>query len=310
MNSLKLLTLPWQLSRFETPTILVDGGLAIELQNAGARVDSSLWTAKAIINRPEYVIAAHQAYLNAGAKIISTASYQASLQGLVASDLTEEEAKDVIRQSVELAEEARMRSKSEALIAASIGPYGAYLAGGEEYTGAYHIEREALLTFHLDRLNVIFETNADLLAIETIPSCLEIDVLVDILRAKPDVAAWISLSCKNDHQLADGSELQPIIEKLNTLGNLVAVGVNCCAPDLAGKLAVWLRTATEKPLIIYPNLGQIYDATTKKWSGEGGSLTDTINLVAASGTSLVGGCCEVDAKAIAELNEHLWRTTD
>ncbi|MEQ3695965.1 MAG: homocysteine S-methyltransferase [Pseudomonadales bacterium] len=310
MNDLKSLTLPWQLSRFETPAILLDGGLAIELQNAGARVDSSLWTAKAIINRPEYVIAAHQAYLNAGAKIISTASYQATLKGLVEFGLNDEEAKDVIRQSVELAEEARMRSKSDALIAASIGPYGAYLAGGEEYTGAYEIEREELLKFHLDRLIVIFDTNADLLAIETIPNCTEIDVLVDILRARPDVAAWISLSCKNDQQLADGTQLHPIIEKLNTLDNLVAVGVNCCAPDLAGKLAAWLRTATDKPLIIYPNLGQIYNATTKEWSGEGGSLTDTINHVVASGTSLVGGCCEVDAKAIAELNSHLWKTAD
>lgn len=306
MNSIKSLTLPWQLSRFETPTILLDGGLAIELQNAGARVDSSLWTAKAIINRPEYVIAAHQAYLNAGARIISTASYQATLTGLMESGLNSHEAEDVIRQSVELAEEARMRAKSDALIAASIGPYGAYLAGGEEYTGAYDIERDALRQFHLDRLNVIFETNADLLAIETIPNRMEIEVLADILRAKPDIAAWISLSCKNEHQLADGSELQPLIEKLNTLNNVVALGVNCCAPDLAGKLATWLRTVTDKPLIIYPNLGQIYNATTKEWSGEGGSLTNTIANVVSSGTSLVGGCCEVDAEAISALNDQLW----
>ena len=306
MTPYKSIELPWRPSRFDTPTILLDGGLAIELHNAGARVDSDLWTAKVIIKRPEYVIAAHQAYLEAGAQIISTASYQATPRGLIASGLSPSEAEDVIRQSIELAEEARARTNSSALIAASIGPYGAYLAGGQEYTGEYDIDREDLLSFHLERIDIIEASAADLFAIETIPNKAEIGVLVDILRAKPDCAAWISLSCKNENQLADGSLLGPIVEQLNAVDNVIAIGINCCAPALAEKIARWMRSATSKPLVVYPNRGQIYDATTKEWQGDGETLTNALASVMNSGSSLIGGCCEVDAEAISELNQHIW----
>src|SRR5918911_5041862 len=113
--------------------VVLDGGLATELEVQGHDLSSALWSARLLRDDPEAVVAAHAAFAAAGAQVATTASYQVSVEGLAAVGLDAAEARRLVVRSVHLAE----RGAPEAWIAGSVGPYGAALADGSEYRGDY-----------------------------------------------------------------------------------------------------------------------------------------------------------------------------
>ena len=219
--------------------VVLDGGLATELERRGADLRDPLWSARVLVEDPELIVEVHRAYVAAGADVITGASYQASFEGLAARGLDRAAASRLLARSVELAREAV--DDRRVLVAASVGPYGAVLANGAEYTGDYGLgdastARAALRDFHLQRAEVLAAAGPDLLAIETIPSVVEAEALVEVLDALGDVPAWVSFSCRDGARLSDGTPLEDAVSIVASSPQVVAVGVNCTPPAFVPEL--------------------------------------------------------------------------
>ncbi|HKJ18302.1 MAG TPA: homocysteine S-methyltransferase [Xanthomonadales bacterium] len=291
--------------------LIIDGGLATELENRGVELDTALWSAHLLIENPSLIRDVHLAYLEAGADVIITASYQASIPGFRNFSLTTEEATSLIGLSADLACLARDvfcvslsgDKRLRPLVAASVGPYGASLADGSEYHGDYGISRQELADFHWPRIEILARSNADLLAIETIPSRMEAQVLCDLLQEFDDVYAWMSFSCKDERHISDGTLFREIAVIADDNPRIAAVGVNCTNPEYVSGL-LDEAGSIETPLLAYPNSGEAWDVGTREWVGKGSDLSIAHEWV-RNGASLVGGCCRVGPQAISDLRKLL-----
>jgi len=282
-------------------TVVIDGGLSTELERRGADLRDRLWSAKVLLEDPGLVRAAHVAYFDAGAEVAITASYQASFEGFAARGIGEPAAADLMRLSVEMGREAR-DAHGRGWVAASIGPYGAVLGNGAEYTGDYPIGVRELETFHGRRLEVLDATGADLLAIETIPSIVETSALVRLLDGCR-TPAWVSFTCRDGSTLRDGTRLVEAVSLASSSERVLAVGVNCTAPQHVGPLVGLARSVTDTPIVVYPNRGAAWDAGRKAWVGP--VATDDLAALAPSwwgaGARLIGGCCGTGPDDIAAI---------
>jgi homocysteine S-methyltransferase len=287
--------------RFQGPLVL-DGGLATELERRGADLRDPLWSARVLLEDPDMIRAVHADYFAAGADVAISASYQASFEGFARRGLGRERAAGLMRRSVELAREAAQEAGDDRIVAASVGPYGAVLADGSEYDGRYGLTVQQLSDFHRPRIEVLLETGADVLAIETIPSILETEALVGILEELPDVAAWISFSCADGVHISDGTSFSDAATLASSAPGVVAVGVNCSPPIHVPALLSSARVDT--PLLAYPNLGSAWLAATRIWVADGPrpDLGSAATAWRAAGARVVGGCCGTtpqDIRAIA-----------
>ena len=284
--------------------ILLDGGLATQLEAAGHDLSGALWSARLLRDDPAAIVDAHLAYFRAGARIAVTASYQASFEGFAAAGIGREETAGLIRTSVDLAAQARDRYVRETgvdglRIAGSVGPYGAMLAGGQEYTGDYGgVGRAELAAFHRARIAELIAAGADLLAVETIPQATEAEALVELLA---DVAtpAWISFCCRDGCRLADGTPIQDAVAIVAGAPRLLAVGVNCTAPEHVEPLLAAARAVTDLPFVVYPNDGRTWDGRRRRWTGRQSGITaDRVRRWRDLGAGMIGGCCGVDAAGL------------
>ena len=277
--------------------LLLDGGLASELERAGHDLNDPLWSARVLMEDPGAVEAVHRDFLEAGADCITTATYQATFQGLEARGLTAPEAERLLLGAVELAVRVRDRfgaANPRPLVAASIGPYGAYLADGSEYRGDYGLSRAALTAFHRRRWEVLARSGADVLLCETIPALVEARSLAALAReGAPPV--WFSFTCRDEGHLSDGTPIGEVAAWAEACDVAAAVGVNCTAPELLPALIAALAAGTRKPVLAYPNAGGDWDAAAKRWGRAereaewGGACRAWI----AAGAAGVGGCCRV-----------------
>ena len=207
------------------------------MEEHGCDLNHKLWSAKLLIDQPEAIIDAHLAYLLSGAQCIITSSYQASIPGFMSLKYSHEKAASFITRSVTLAEEAVDRFLQKAtvdyrpLIAASIGPYGAYLADGLEYRGDYRVEDKVLFDYHLSRIEILDETNADFFACETMPSFREVTILSEILKDSRK-AAWVSFSCQDDEHINDGTRFGECVSLLSDHPNIFCHWCELHSPGL------------------------------------------------------------------------------
>lgn len=299
--------------------MILDGALATELERRGADLRDPLWSAKLLVDQPELISAVHRDYLEAGADVVTTASYQATFEGFTARGIEAAQASRLMQAAVSLAGLAREQFWSVAanrigrlrpLVAASIGPYGAMLADGSEYRGHYRASDAQLRDFHRRRLAVLVTAGADLLACETIPSLREAIALVEVLAEFPMAVAWISFSCQDGERTSEGQAISECAQRLNDCAQVAAIGVNCTAPSHMGSLLRHLRGHTDKPLLVYPNSGEHYDAVAKAWRGMPGSTSFATEARAwfAQGAKLIGGCCRTtpeDIRAIKDWSRQL-----
>lgn len=295
---------------------VLDGGLATALEDAGHRLDTALWSARVLIDAPEAVRAVHARYLRAGADCVTTATYQASLDGLRAAGLADAEAERLLVGAVRLAAEARDTfwegderppDRLRPIVAASVGPYGAYLADGSEYDGRYGVGRERLRDFHGRRLEILAAAGADVLACETIPSLAEAEVILDLLDELGAARAWLTFACRDDSRLCDGAPFREAVQRARGRRGLVGVGVNCTAPRHVAALLEGARDVATVPLVAYPNSGERYDARAKRWSGgaAGDDWVEAADAWLGAGARIVGGCCRVGPDAIRALRRRL-----
>jgi homocysteine S-methyltransferase len=296
--------------------LVLDGGLATELERAGFDLAHPLWSALLLRERPEAIAAVHRAYLDAGADCITTASYQGTVEGFRREGATTAEAESLLRLSVSLALSVRdtfwaetgpRRGRPRPLVAASIGPYGASLANGSEYTGDYDRDEAGLVAFHRDRMQLLLDAGPDLLACETIPSAVEARALARLLGERPAVRAWVSFSCRDGSRLCDGTSFADSVRAVARLPQVVAVGVNCTAPSHVEELLRSAARVTTKPLVAYPNSGESCDAVAKTWHG----LSDPADwgrrgrAWRQAGARLLGGCCRTGPSHVRALRAAL-----
>lgn len=302
--------------RGSAQVLILDGGLATTLEARGFDLNDPLWSARLLIEAPDAIREVHREFLEAGADIIATASYQASVPGFAGRGIGREESLELMRRSVGLAVEARdefwavpknRSGRRRPLVAASVGPFGAALADGSEYSGDYPIDEAELYAFHRERWHLFADGDADLLACETIPSRTEVAVLLRLLAETPGRSAWISLSCRDETHLADGTPLGEVVELCDTAPDLFAVGVNCIRPEWAEPLLTELRRHTDKPLLVYPNAGEDYDPGSKRWSSPPSELDWGVASArwVRAGARGVGGCCRVGPEGIRALRAAL-----
>lgn len=288
--------------------IVLDGGLATQLEAQGADLSDALWSARLLIEAPEAITAAHLAFYRAGARVATTASYQATFEGFARRGIDRVAGEVLLRQSVELAQQARAQALDEGearelFVAASIGPYGAMLADGSEYRGNYGLTIEQLADFHRDRLRVLAGTGADVLAIETIPELPEAIAVAGLLGEVPGTAAWISFSCVDGARLSSGAPIEEAVQAVRDAPGVVAVGINCTAPEHVDELIGRIRATTSLPIAVYPNSGEGWDAATRRWLGDAAGRVDGDAAArwVAAGATLVGGCCRVSPSQIGDV---------
>jgi homocysteine S-methyltransferase len=282
--------------------LVTDGGLATELEARGHDLSDSLWSARLLADAPAEIVAAHVAFFLAGAVIATTASYQASFDGFAARGIGREDAARLMRRSVELAQAARAEvagDQRRRWVAASVGPYGAALADGSEYRGRYGLSIAALVAWHRPRLEVLAEAGPDVLALETVPDVDEAEALTAVIRGL-GIPAWLTYSIDGERTRAG----QPIAEAFavaRDVPEVVAVGVNCCAP---ADVSLAIATAAEvagKPVIVYPNSGENWDARRRTWAGRPQYAASQPQEWVTGGARIVGGCCRVRPADIAAI---------
>lgn len=293
--------------------VILDGALATELEARGANLNHALWSAKLLKEDPSLIQKVHEHYLQVGANIISTASYQASFLGFEKQGHSREEAIRLLEKSVQLALDARENFLQELgldlpikpLIAASIGPYGAALADGSEYTGYKNVTVDELINFHEDRIHVLSNTKADLLAFETVPCIEEAIAIKQLLNQYPSKKAWVSFSCRDGIHLSSGELFEDAVKILEDAESIIGVGVNCTAPEYVVSLIQIAKKNTSKTILVYPNKGEVYNPISKIWEPSNkdcGSFFENAKSWLTAGAKAIGGCCRTSPADIEQLS--------
>ncbi|TPE66863.1 homocysteine S-methyltransferase [Halalkalibacterium halodurans] len=296
------------------PLMILDGGMATELENYGCKLNDRLWSAKILIENPELIKKVHLDYFEAGADCAITASYQATVEGYRERGLSEDEAIGLIKKSVQIAIKARdefwrieenQYGRPEPIVAASVGPYGAFLADGSEYRGDYLLSENELVAFHRNRIRILVEAGADILACETIPCHKEAKAITRVLKEFPQVYAWISFSAQDDFHISSGEKMADCAKWLAEEKQVAAIGINCSAPNYIDSLIKEIKNKTSKPIIVYPNSGEEYDASSKQWNEitSNQQFTTSTQRWYEAGARIIGGCCRTTPEDIKAIND-------
>ncbi|MGA3223447.1 MAG: homocysteine S-methyltransferase [Acidobacteriaceae bacterium] len=295
---------------------VLDGAMATELERRGFNLDGPLWSAQVLESSPEAIVDVHRAYLDAGADCLLTASYQVSAEGFQQIGYDPDDAikaaDSALRASVTIAERVRSEYRSTSprriWIAASLGPYGAMLHNGAEYHGNYDCSYEELVGFHSRRIAGLSNTDADFLAFESIPSLEEAKAILTALRSYPDVPAYLSFTCTDGTHVSHGETLRECAALLDQQPQVIGIGVNCTRPELIVSLIREVAEVTRKPVIVYPNSGEHWDAVHRCWQGDG-QLKGYVALAQswrAAGAHWIGGCCRTGPEHVRMVAE-VWR---
>ncbi|KAI4955564.1 hypothetical protein J4E91_001425 [Alternaria rosae] len=299
--------------------IILDGALATYLETLGADISGALWSASILLDQPALIKQTHLDYYRAGANVAITASYQASIPGLVKHlGLSEKEARKVVSKSVELAQQARDEYvaetnedvRSKLFIAGSVGPYGAFLSDGSEYRGDYSIPQDEMKNFHRGRIEALVSAGADILGIETIPSKGETEALLDLLTTEfPSTEAWFGFTLRDGSHISDGTPISEIAALFDDVEQVVALGFNCVPDDLGLAALKTLKPLVKRgTLMVYPNSGEQWNAKAREWEGkrtEGSTLDEKTREWNEAGAGLIGGCCRTTPEDIGIMKKAL-----
>ena len=285
------------------PFRILDGGIGTRLEDMGVDLHGRLWSAEALLNSPSTVKMVHKKYAEAGAEILKTNSYQVSYEGFQLEGYDEKDTTFALQKSVQLVQQARQETQSNALIAASLGAYGAHLANGAEYHGRYESSREEIKAFHQKKIAPLLLAGADVLAFETIPSLQEATIIAEVLQNSPPLTAWISFSCKDHNHISDGTPILTVAQWINELDLFSAVGMNCIPPEWVASAIPHWRKGTYLPIIVYPNSGELWDAQHKHWMPTPNQqlLVNQAKSWIDLGVKIIGGCCRTNESWVHRL---------
>lgn len=307
--------------------LVQDGALGTQLESIIPLDDPHsvkglpLWSTNALIHAPHLITQIHSSYLEVGADMIITATYQALLQTLAQhSNMDQAQCRAIWQRAVECAEEARARCSSgaRAFIAGSVGPYGAFLANGAEYSGDYGaVSRQQLKDYHRDMVQFYVDSAVDVIAFETIANIHEVEALVQLLEETYTETRrkeyFISFSCKDAAHMVDGTPVRQAVQYILARApsvarsNLVGLGCNCVPFEIVDDFVEGVNRTCEEagvvpvPLLVYPNLGfevsdpahYAFRSSTEKWARSISTWTRHRNV------RVIGGCCSTGPLEIA-----------
>lgn len=299
----------------KSPLMVIDGALGTELERNGCDLNDKLWSSKVLIDNPDVVKNIHRSYLEAGADCITTSSYQSSIAGFMAHGFDEVQSYELIRKSSEIAVQARdefwhslteteRAKRNKPLIAASLGPYGAFLSDGSEYRGDYPLDESVLFNFYRPRIAALIEGGADLLGCETLPSSGEALIVIKLLENEfPNVQAWFAFSAKDREHISNGEHISDVVHQVASHKPVTAIGINCTPPQYLDALIDAIAKKTDKPIIVYPNSGENYDAEHKTWHNHSthGEFSTQAQSWYKRGARLIGGCCRTTPREIQDV---------
>jgi homocysteine S-methyltransferase len=330
----------------QQPLLLLDGGLGTTLEDLeGVKFSSKatpLWSSHLLITAPNQLRRVHSGFVDAGADILLTATYQACLTGFTRTRLNSRpistaEARRYMLSAIALARQA-FDSHTCGLVALSLGAYGAILTPSAEYSGAYGNMHELdLVAFHQERLSIFLSEpevwgDIDLVAIETIPRLDEIRAVRSVMANIPENSRkpyWISCVFPNsDVALPDGSSIPAVISALlNGQGDPpFAIGFNCTKVCHVPHLVQQFEHAIEEAglqfprLVLYPDGAshRKYDTSSQQWvdieghKAESKTWEHQVSAIVTEIVSrakweaiLVGGCCKTTPAHIAKLRRNL-----
>ena len=303
--------IPLSLDAALRSSLILDGGLGSELARNGCDVHDALWSGRVLLDHPGEIARVHRSYLDAGAKCLITASYQVSFRGFEQAGIPGADTEAALRNSVTIAQQVRddFRTSTgrDCLIAASVGPFGAALADGSEFHGNYSCTYDELLTFHRRRISVLFSAGPDLLACETIPSLEEARAILQCLREHPHARAWFSFCCRDGRHISHGEQIAACARLLDREPQVVAIGINCTPPQFAASLINEIRSATAKPVVVYPNSGRPWDAINRCWLDvpHAPPFASFAEAWRSAGAIWIGGCCGTTPDDIRQIRQAL-----
>ncbi|MCI2056449.1 MAG: homocysteine S-methyltransferase [Oscillibacter sp.] len=292
--------------------VILDGAMATELERKGLNLNDSLWSARALVEQPDMIKAVHYDYFVSGADCSTSASYQATIPGYLKSGYTKSEAESLIARSMTLllaardewwANEGRDSGRPHPLAAAAIGPYGAFLANGSEYTGDYTCTEEEYRAFHLPRLQILKDAGTEIFAVETLPRLDEAIACANMLE-ELGCDYWLSFTFHNARQISEGTSIEEVAAALKEgFPHLKAVGVNCTPPAFVEGIVRNFKAVSSLPVCVYPNRGEVYDAVSKTWHGsaDGKTFGNWAAEWYRAGATIIGGCCRTRPEDIKEV---------
>jgi S-methylmethionine-dependent homocysteine/selenocysteine methylase len=284
------------------PFTVIDGGLSTALELLGADISGPLWTAQTVIDDPALLERAHRSFVEAGADIIATASYQCGTKQFESIGLSSKEARDALASTTTIAR--RAVEGTSVAVAASIGSFGASLANGSEYNGRYGIEWQQVEDYHREKLAILVDSGADFIAIETIPLADEALLIAEILEELGAPPAWFSFGFTDETQTYGLDPVDKAVLSIAGYADLVAIGMNCTHPRYVDSLlASMSELVSGIPLIVYPNHGREWDAVARCWIGDSMSIStmETVKRWVDLGARFIGGCCGIGPEDIAHL---------
>jgi len=290
---------------------LLDGGMGRELQRIGAPFRQPEWSALALIEAPEFVLQAHEAFIAAGARIITTNSY-AVVPFHIGDERFAQQGRTLAERAGRLAREAASESSEPVTVAGSLPPaLGSYRPDLFDHQRSVAIHRELIAGL---------QAHVDVWLAETQSSIAEVRAVVEALGADPK-PLWLSFT------LLDEVGKAPRLRSFESVAEAVRVAVelgaravlfNCSQPEV---MAAALAAARS---VIY-SLGQTIELGVYANAFPPVSTQATANSTlleirhdlgpeaylhwsrswVAAGASIVGGCCGIGPEHIAQLHLHL-----
>lgn len=286
---------------------ILDGGLGTSLQDKyGIEFNSTstpLWSSHLLVSDPATLLACQRDFIAAGVDVLLTATYQVSIEGFrrtktddFPNGIPPSAIGPFLETAVDVAEKAR-ENHEKVQIALSLGPYGACMIPGQEYSGRYDDacnNEDSLFRWHLDRLRLFMEADGDLLsrvgyvAFETLPRLDEVRAVRRAMHAAGiRIPFWIACvfpgtEPESMHTLPDGSSIEEVVTTaLTPMENGVApwgIGINCTKTHKLSNLVEYFggcvaklhagnKIQTIPSLVLYPDgtNGEVYNTTTQKW---------------------------------------------
>ena len=285
---------------------LLDGSMSFPMEQLGYNLKNKLWTGMALISDPDIIKNIHKNYINAGADYISTSTYQVSYDRLQNMGYQSSEIKKVFQKSIDLVKEAikESRSKKEIKIVGSFGPFASYDPNASEYVGKYNSTDDEIKNFHLNNINIIEETDLDIILYETIPCLREIKILSKIL-SQTNKEIWISITCNENIEFRDGSSFKEACKIISQIEQITTLGINCFSPLLVEKALKELKKYSNKKTLVYPNSGEKYNPKDKYWSGKNEFNNLMIKNWLSLSPDIIGGCCRVGYDNIKKMREEI-----
>ena len=282
------------LSELVTGRILVlDGATGTNLQSRG--LDKGQLSESWVLEQPEKIVQLHRDFIQAGANVILTCTFNGNQYRLKHADM-QERADEINRQAVKLAQQAT--ENTEVYVAGSLGPTGQMLSP----LGTLD-PLDAEKSYAAQALS-LFEAGVDVLVVETQFDLAEASAAVGGVRSVSSLPLVVSFSYDRGSRTMMGVKPGQAAEEMEKLG-VDIIGINCGRSlEENLKALVELRTATALPIWFKPNAGlprfeadgnAIYDVTPQK-------MGENTRLWLNAGANLVGGCCGTSPAHLAAIS--------